>query len=101
VDYLDGLSAELRPLLIRGDVGFGKEPVTREAERRRQPYLFKLRLTKGVKRDRAGNGRLRKGAINERLGRSLDLLNQAARSPHQGSPMPAFLDGFTRIQSIL
>jgi hypothetical protein len=41
------------------------------------------------------------GAINERLGRSLDLLNQPARSPHQGSPMPAFLDGFTRIQSIL
>jgi hypothetical protein len=26
------------------------EPVMREAEQRRQPYLFKLRLTKGVKR---------------------------------------------------
>src|SRR5262252_8222106 len=39
-DYLDGLSAELRPWLIRGDVGFGNEPVMREAERRRQPYLF-------------------------------------------------------------
>jgi hypothetical protein len=36
--------------VIRGDVGFGNEPVMREAERRRQPYLFKLRLTKGVKR---------------------------------------------------
>jgi hypothetical protein len=35
------------------------------------------------------------------VGRSLDLLNQPARSPHQGTPMPAFLDRFTRIQSIL
>jgi hypothetical protein len=47
---LDGLDAGLRPWLIRGDVGFGNEPVMREAERRHQPYLFKLRLTKGVKR---------------------------------------------------
>jgi len=44
---LDGLAAGLRPWLIRGDVGFGNEPVMREAERRHQSYLFKLRLTKG------------------------------------------------------
>jgi hypothetical protein len=49
-ELLDGLAAELRPWVIRGDVGFGNEPVMREAERRRQPYLFKLRLTKNVKR---------------------------------------------------
>ncbi|MBV9530390.1 MAG: transposase [Bradyrhizobium sp.] len=49
-ELLDGLAAEQRPWLIRGDVGFGNEPVMREAEQRRQPYLFKLRLTKGVKR---------------------------------------------------
>jgi hypothetical protein len=49
-ELLDGLAAELRPWLIRGDVGFGNEPVMREAEQRRQAYLFKLRLTKGVKR---------------------------------------------------
>ncbi len=48
--FLDGLPAELRPWLIRGDAGFGNEPVMREAEQRGQPYLFKLRLTKGVKR---------------------------------------------------
>jgi hypothetical protein len=36
----DGLNAGLRPWLIRGDVGFGNEPVMREAERRHQPYLF-------------------------------------------------------------
>jgi hypothetical protein len=49
-ELLDGLASELRPWLIRGDVGFGNEPVMREAERRRQPYLFKLRLTRNVKR---------------------------------------------------
>ena len=48
-EFLDGLAADLRPWLIRGDVGFGNEPVMRLAEQRRQPYLFKLRLTKGVK----------------------------------------------------
>ena len=49
-ELLDGLPAAQRPFLIRGDIGFGNEPVMREAERRRQPYLFKLRLTKNVKR---------------------------------------------------
>ena len=49
-ELLDGLSAEHKPALIRGDANFGNEPVMREAEQRRQPYLFKLRLTKGVKR---------------------------------------------------
>jgi hypothetical protein len=49
-ELLDRLAAEHRPRLIRGDVSFGTEPVMREAEQRRQAYLFKLRLTKGVKR---------------------------------------------------
>jgi hypothetical protein len=48
--FLDGLSPEQRPCLLRGDAGFGNEPVMREAEQRGQPYLFKLRLTKNVKR---------------------------------------------------
>jgi hypothetical protein len=47
---VDRLAAEQRPWLIRGDASFGNEPVMREAEQRRRPYLFKLRLTKGVKR---------------------------------------------------
>jgi hypothetical protein len=38
--------------------GFGNEPVMREAERRRQPYLFKLRLTRNVKHGIAERGRL-------------------------------------------
>ena len=49
-ELLDRLAAEHRPWLIRGDANFGNEPVMREAEQRGQPYLFKLRLTKGVKR---------------------------------------------------
>jgi hypothetical protein len=47
---VDGLAAEHRPALIRGDTNFGNEPVMSQAEQRGQPYLFKLRLTKGVKR---------------------------------------------------
>jgi len=47
---LDSLPVEQRPYLLRGDAGFGNEPVMREAEQRGQPYLFKLRLTKNVKR---------------------------------------------------
>jgi hypothetical protein len=49
-ELLDALAEDQRPSLIRGDVGFGNEPVMREAERRGQRYLFKLRLTTGVKR---------------------------------------------------
>jgi len=47
---LDGLAPHEKPHLLRGDAGFGNEPVMREAEQRRQPFLFKLRLTGGVKR---------------------------------------------------
>src|SRR5258707_2108343 len=49
-EFLGGLPAELRRWLLHGDAGCGNEPVMREAEQRHQPYLFKLRLTKGVKR---------------------------------------------------
>jgi len=47
---LDGLPPEQRPWVLRGDSGSGNEPVMREAEQRGQHYLFKLRLTKNVKR---------------------------------------------------
>jgi Transposase DDE domain len=49
-ELVDRLAVEHKPALLRGDAGFGNEPVIREAEQRHQPYLFKLRLTKGVKR---------------------------------------------------
>ena len=47
---LDRLPRDLWPALLRGDRGFGNEAIMREAEARRLPYLFKLRLTKNVKR---------------------------------------------------
>jgi hypothetical protein len=47
---IDRLGPERRPALIRGDKDWGNEGVMREAEARGQAYLFKLRLTKGVKR---------------------------------------------------
>jgi hypothetical protein len=49
-ELVDRLAAEHKPSLLRGDANFGNEPVMREAEQRGQPYLFKLRLTAGVKR---------------------------------------------------
>ncbi len=47
---LDRLPRDLWPALLRGDSGFGNEPIMREAEARRLPFLFKLRLTANVKR---------------------------------------------------
>jgi hypothetical protein len=47
---LDRLGPQCAPWLLRGDKDWGNEGVISEAERRGQPYLFKLRLTKGVKR---------------------------------------------------
>ena len=47
---LDSLSREQLPALVRGDCGFGNEPFIADLEGRRQPYLFKLRQTAGVKR---------------------------------------------------
>jgi hypothetical protein len=47
---IDRLPRDLWPRLLRGDSGFGNEAVMRQAEGRGLPYLFKLRLTKNVKR---------------------------------------------------
>ena len=45
---LDGLKSNQRPAMVRGDCGFGNEPFIAELEARNQPYLFKLRQTKGI-----------------------------------------------------
>ena len=42
---LDRIPRDLWPTLLRGDSGFGSEPIMREAEQRGLAYLFKLRLT--------------------------------------------------------
>src|SRR6201988_4449649 len=47
---LDRLGPECAPWLLRGDKDWGNEGVISAAERRGQDYLFKLRLTKTVKR---------------------------------------------------
>src|SRR6516165_10384235 len=46
---LDRLGPACAPTLLRGDSDWGSEAVMCEAERRGQPYLFKLRLRPGVK----------------------------------------------------
>ena len=45
---LEGLPAEQRPALVRGDSAFGNEGVMAEMEALEQRYLFKLRQTAGV-----------------------------------------------------
>ena len=47
---LDELPAHHKPKMVRGDCGFGSDGIMRELEARTQPYLFKLRLSKNVKR---------------------------------------------------
>ena len=47
---LDRTPRDCWPTLLRGDKGFGNEATMREAEQRRLPYLFKLRLTANIKR---------------------------------------------------
>jgi hypothetical protein len=47
---LDALPPERKPKLVRGDNAFGNDPLMTALEERRQPYLFKLKLSKNVKR---------------------------------------------------
>ena len=47
---LDRLGPGRQPALLRGDNAWGVEDVLREAEQRRLPYLFRLRLTANVTR---------------------------------------------------
>jgi len=63
---LDRLGPTRAPTLLRGDNDWGNEAVMCEAERRGQPYLFKLRLRRGVKR------------VLERAMRESDWLNAGA-----------------------
>jgi Transposase DDE domain group 1 len=47
---LDDLPPDKKPQLVRGDSAFGNDPLMTALEARRQPYLFKLKLSKNVKR---------------------------------------------------
>ena len=50
IELIEGLPQDKRPALVRGDCGQGGEPTMVALEARGTPYLFKLRLTKNVKR---------------------------------------------------
>ena len=47
---LDELPLNRKPKIVRGDCGFGTDALMVALEDRAQPYLFKLKLTKNVKR---------------------------------------------------
>jgi hypothetical protein len=47
---LDELPANRKPKIVRGDCDFGSDRFMVALEERQQPYLFKLRLSKNVKR---------------------------------------------------
>lgn len=49
-ELIDRLPADKRPRCVRGDCGFGTDAVMRDLEERGLPYLFKLKLTRNVKR---------------------------------------------------
>jgi len=51
---LDALAPEQKPRLVRGDNAFGTDPMMAALEGRQQPYLFKLKLSKNVKRHIGG-----------------------------------------------
>ena len=50
IELIERLPNEKRPALVRGDSGQGGEPTMAALEARHIHYLFKLRLTKNVKR---------------------------------------------------
>jgi hypothetical protein len=50
IELIERLAPEKRPVLVRGDCGQGGEPTMAALEARAMRYLFKLRLTKNVKR---------------------------------------------------
>jgi hypothetical protein len=50
VELLDRMPPDKRPRCVRGDCGFGQDATMRALEDRQIPYLFKLKLTKNVKR---------------------------------------------------
>lgn len=47
---LDDLPTNRKPKIVRGDCGFGSDPIMGALDTRQQPYLFKLKLSKNVKR---------------------------------------------------
>jgi hypothetical protein len=53
--YFDTLPPALRPVFVRGDIGWGSERMMQEAEQRDQPYLFKIRQSAKIEELLAGS----------------------------------------------
>src|SRR5580700_5811121 len=53
--YFDTLPRASRPVFLRGDIGWGSERMMQEAEKRDQPYLFKIRQSAKIKELLAGS----------------------------------------------
>ena len=49
LEILDDLRPEMRPIIVRGDIGYGTGLVMSALEERGQHYLFRLRMTKRTK----------------------------------------------------
>ena len=49
LEILDDLRLEMRPFLVRGDIGYGTGSVMSALEERGQDHLFRLRMTKRTK----------------------------------------------------
>lgn len=47
---LDELGEERRPYVVRGDKSYGSDEILQALEERNPPYVFKLRMSKGVQR---------------------------------------------------
>ena len=45
--FLRSIPPAMRPRLVRGDVGFGNEAVVLSCEQAGEPYLFKVRRSRG------------------------------------------------------
>jgi hypothetical protein len=64
------LPAASRPKLVRGDNAFGNEAMMAALEVRQQPYLFKLKLSKNVKRHSVACLLSRAGVMPARAGKA-------------------------------
>lgn len=49
-EFWEELPMDCRPKIIRGDCAYGNETIMVECEKRNQPHLFRLRMTKQVKK---------------------------------------------------
>lgn len=67
---LDALPTDRRPRIVRGDCGFGSDSFMAPLKDRQQSYLFKLRLSKNVKRHIERVSGMRAGEMPAKAGKA-------------------------------